>query len=374
VVRDPALPGRIIGDPLFGRPGHVIFMSKLDETQMHQAVAAFMRAVKADPDYPWNNDVVFVIGFGKTPEHYDLVRKQFEKFELRMAALMVLAEAAQVQDRERFAVGLDSVPIEILTTCTAALEKLPAEKNAVELTALVKTLRRLGDEKSEFVLRERIVKLLDRNTHEKLGFVFGPAGYKLQPEPVEKWTAWVMQHYPEEAARQLSGSQADLSSLKERLAAIEWDSGDIERGRKLYVSRGCAQCHGAGSGLGPDLSGVTSRFSRDDLFIAIAMPNRDVSPRYQTTLVETKSGKVYTGMQVYESADVRVLRNSVNQTYRIETRDIESERKLTKSLMPEGLIKDLEDDDLSDLYSYLKSLSTRTAELNKSAGKGTATE
>jgi len=79
-------------------------------------------------------------------------------------------------------------------------------------------------------------------------------------------------------------------------------------------------------------------------------------------------------MQVYESADVRVLRNSVNQTYRIETRDIESERKLTKSLMPEGLVKDLKDDDLSDLYTYLKSLSTRTAELNKPASRATATE
>ena len=373
-TRDKALAGRIVSDSLFGRPGHVIFMSKLNEQQMHQAIAAFVRAVEADPDYPWNNDVVFVVGFGKTAEHYELVRKQFEKYELRMAALMVLAEAPQPQDRERFAAGLDSVPIEILTTCTTALEKLPAAKDAVELTALVKTLRRLGDEKNEFALRERIVKLLERNTNEKIGFVFGPAGYKPQPEPVEKWTNWVTQHYPEEAARQLGGTEADLSGLKDRLAAVEWDTGDIERGRKLYVSRGCAQCHGAGSGLGPDLSGVTSRFSRDDLFIAIAMPNRDVSPRYQTTLVETKSGKVYTGMQVYESADVRVLRNSVNQTFRIETRDIESERKLTKSLMPEGLMKDLKDDDLSDLYTYLKSLSTRTAELNKPSSKATETE
>jgi putative membrane-bound dehydrogenase-like protein len=373
-TRDPALPGRIIGDPLFGRPGHVIFMSRLNEKQMPQAVAAFLRAVKADPEYPWNNDVVFVVGFGKTPEHYDLVRKQFEKFELRMAALMVLAESPQEQDRERFAAGLDSVPIEILSTCTAALEKLPAAKNAVELTALVKTMRRLGDEKNEFALRERIVKLLERNSGEKLGFVFGPAGYKPQPEPVAKWTNWVTQHYPEEAARQLGGNEADLAGLKDRLDAVAWDAGDIERGRKLYVSRGCAQCHGAGSGLGPDLLGVTSRFSREDLFIAIALPSRDVSPRYQTTLVETKSGKVYTGMQAYESADVRVLRNSVNQTYRIETRDIESERKLTKSLMPEGLMKDLKDDDLSDLYAYLKSLSARTAELNKPAAKETTTE
>src|SRR4029077_10653586 len=108
----------------------------------------------------------------------ELVRKQFERFELRMAVLMVLAQSPQEQDREHFAAGLDSVPIEILTTCTAALELLPAAKNPVELTALVKTLRRLGNEKNEFALRERIVKLLERNTGEKkIGFVFGVAGY-----------------------------------------------------------------------------------------------------------------------------------------------------------------------------------------------------
>lgn len=374
VGHDPELPERIVSDAQFGRPGHVILMTKLTEQQIDQAVSAFTKAVQADAEYPWNNDVVFVVGHGKTAEQRDLVRRQFDKFELRMAVLMVLAQSPQEQDRERFAAGLDSVPIEILTTCTAALELLPAEKNAVELTALVKTLRRLGNEKNEFALRERIVKLLERNTGEKISFVFGPAGYTPQRESVEKWTEWVTRQYPEEMARQLGGSEADVTSLKERLAEVAWKEGDVERGRKLFTSRACAQCHGSASGLGPDLAGVTSRFSREDLFIAIAIPNRDVSPRYQTTLVETKSGKIYTGMPVYESADVRVLRNSVNQTFRIESRDIESERKLTQSLMPEGLLKDLKDGDLADIYAYLASLSTKVAELDKPEVEETGTE
>ena len=269
--------------------------------------------------------------------------------------------------------GLEFEPIEILTTCVSALEKLPEAKNAVEVTALVKTLRRLGDQKAEFALRERIVKLLERNSGEEIGFVFGPAGYKPQPEAVRKWTDWVTEEFPEEAARQFGGSEADLAARlhgTDRLNVENWDAGEIERGRKLYVSRGCAQCHGAGSGLGPDLSGVSSRFSRDDLFIAIVFPSRDVSPRYQTTLVETKSGKIYTGLPVFDSADIRVLRNSVNQTFSIKVSDIESERKLAKSLMPEGLIKDLKDGDLADLYAYLKSLSIRVAERETKTADG----
>ena len=365
VSRDPELASRIVADPAFGRPGHVLFMANQKEQQTAQGVAAFMRAVQANPDYAWNNDVVFVIGYGKTAAHRDLVRKQYEKFELRMACLMVLAEPPEEQDREKFAAGLDSPPIEIVTICVGALEKLPATRNAVELVALVKALRRLGTEKNELAARERIIKLLERNTGERYASIFGTAGYKSQPEIVEKWTDWVTQNYPDEVARQLGGSSADLTKLKERLVAVEWNQADIERGRKLYTARGCAQCHSAGSGLGPDLAGAAGRFSRDDLFIAIAVPNRDVSPRYQTTFIETKSGKVYTGMIVYEEADGLLLRNGVNQTFRIETSDIESRRTLPTSLMPEQLLKDLSDSDLADLYGYLTSLAARTAKRDK---------
>ncbi|MBS0262776.1 MAG: c-type cytochrome [Planctomycetes bacterium] len=367
VLHAPDLPEAIISDPTFGRPAHVTLLSRLTPEQYSRAIAAFVKAIQADPDYPWNNDVVFVVGYGRTPAHYELVRKQYEKFDLRMAVLLVLAEHADPQDRERFAAGLDSEPIEVVTACVTALEKLPAAKNGVELTALVKALRRLGDHKPEFVLRERIVKLLERNTGEQIGFVFGPAGYKPQPETIHKWTDWVTKAYPEETARQMGGNEGNLPALNERLARVDWTAGDLERGRKVYVSRGCIQCHGSGGGLGPDLAGATSRFSREDLFIAIAFPNRDVSPRYQTTLIETKSGQVYTGLPVFSSTEIHVLRNSVNQTFSIKGTEVESIQKLAKSLMPEGLIKDLKDEDLADLYTYLQSLSLKTAQLDKAA-------
>lgn len=375
IDQDPELSAKIISNPAFGRPGHVVFMNGLQAKQYAEATAAMLKVVKADPDYPWNTDVVYVIGAGRTKEHLDLIREQFEKFELRAAVLMVLSKNPAEEDRERLAVGLDSAYADVPPACLGALEKLPKAKNEVELVALIKLLRRLGTGKEELALRERVVKLLERNTGEKSGFVFGAAGYKPQPVVIDKWMDWATKKYPEEAVRQFGGGVTDLPALKDRLAAINWEAGDVERGRKLYTSRGCAQCHSGGSALGPDLSGVAHRFSRDDLFAAIALPNRDVSPRYQTTLVETKAGKVYVGMTVYDSTDVRVLRNGLNQTFRIPAADIESERKLSRSLMPEGLMKDLKDEDLADLYAYLKILGGRTAELlDTPAAEGTETE
>jgi putative heme-binding domain-containing protein len=139
------------------------------------------------------------------------------------------------------------------------------------------------------------------------------------------------------------------------------------RGQKLFTLRSCAGCHGGRNALGPDLAGSAGRFSRDDLFTAIVVPSRDVSSRYQTTIIETVQGKVYSGLIVYESVDGMLLRNATNQTFRIETRDIVSRAKSPVSLMPNGLLKDLKPEDYADLYAYLRTLGAppTTAEQTK---------
>ena len=70
----------------------------------------------------------------------------------------------------------------------------------------------------------------------------------------------------------------------------------------------------------------------------------------------TADGKVYTGLVIYESVDGIILRNATNQTFRLETADIEVQRKLPQSLMPPGLLKDATSQDLADLNAYLQSL------------------
>ena len=113
--------------------------------------------------------------------------------------------------------------------------------------------------------------------------------------------------------------------------------------------------------LGPDLNGVAKRFSREDLFAAIVDPNRDVSARYQTTIIQTKGGKSYSGMVFYEAVDGLLLRNATQQTFRIETADIDERRQSPVSLMPAGLLKGLPPSDYADLYAYLITLGSETA-------------
>ena len=358
---DPDLSDMVVAQPEFGRPGHVLFLSQLPADLVPRVIDSYVKAIKAEPDYPWTNEVLFVIGESKKPEHRELIRQQFEQFKVRGAVLVVLSAMPEERDREKYVEGLDESRMEVLTACVDALTKLEKGSKPAEQFALLRAMRRLGVDAKEYPIRDKIAKLLYRNHDRDLGFVFGTAGHRPQNEALQRWTDYLAKRFPGEATRQLGSDAETLAWLKEQLGNVNWTAGDLTRGKQLFEKRACTQCHGGRKGLGPDLAGVTSRFSREDLFIAIALPNRDVSPRFQTTQVETKRGKVHTGLIVYESAEGFLLRNSTNQTVRIETSDIELRRTLPQSLMPVGLLKDFQPTDFADLFAHLKSLTNATA-------------
>ncbi|WP_397569608.1 hypothetical protein [Schlesneria sp. T3-172] len=360
-IADRFLAPAIVGHPQFGRPGHTIFLNEMPPELLPAARDAFAHKCSTTLEYPWTNDVVFALGDSDKPEHRELIRSQFENFPVRGAVLVVLSRNPQSIDREKFIAGLEWSQSEVQSACLSALEQLGPGNLPMEQLALLKALRRLGADSGEYVLREEVVKQLERNNKQSFPFVTGKAGHRPQPQILEAWTKWIERRFPGDAAVELGTNDQELNQLKSMLAATDWDAGNAERGAEIFKSRACLQCHNGRSALGPDLGGVSSRFSREDLFTAIVAPSRDVSNRYQTTIVSTKEGKSYSGLIVYESVDGFLLRNSSGQTFRIDTTQVEEKRKSPISLMPTGLLKGLTTTDLADLYAYLRSIgSSRT--------------
>jgi putative membrane-bound dehydrogenase-like protein len=367
VALDSDLPAQIVAQKHFGRPGHVLFLSEISPELLKPATDAFVHNIQADPHFKWTNGVVFLLGDSTVPAHRALIRNKYGDYPLRGAIVMALAQKPQEADRPKFIEGLESAQLEVVDACLAALQKLPVRRSAAEHIALVNAFRRLGNDKPELILRERAAGLLKRSTNEDFGFVGGEAGRRPQPQVLERWSGWLEQTYPKEFARMNALGGDDSSQARQTLAEVDWNTGDPTRGKKLFESRTCAQCHNGRTALGPDLSGVARRFSRDDLFTAIIQPSRDVSPRYQTTMIETRHGQVYTGMIVYEAVDEVLLRNASNQTFRFTPAEIEERRTLKTSLMPSGLLKDLKPADFADLYAYLRTLSAEASNNSRSA-------
>ena len=133
-------------------------------------------------------------------------------------------------------------------------------------------------------------------------------------------------------------------------------AGDAARGRKLYEERMCHRCHSASTRIGPDLTGVTARLARADLFIAIVDPSRDISPAYLPKRFTTKSGASYTGFLVYDAPTARLVQTGPDTTVRLTGDEVVSVTDSRVSLMPTGLLNGLKDSEVADFYAFLKTL------------------
>jgi putative heme-binding domain-containing protein len=176
----------------------------------------------------------------------------------------------------------------------------------------------------------------------------------------QAWTDWFTKTYPALAEKLGGADGVDVAGWNKRLAKVDWSAGDVERGRLIFTKANCAACHSGAQALGPDLHGVASRFSRDDLFTAILQPSKDISPRYRTTLIATTDGKVYQGLIVYEAVDGVILQTGAATTVRLAGNQIASRRFTATSLMPAGLLDKSTDREITDLYAYLKSLGSNS--------------
>jgi putative membrane-bound dehydrogenase-like protein len=348
---DGQLPAAVAARPDFGGPGSLLFLGEMPEPVRAAAIEKIVSRIRSDNDYPWSGDLVFAIADSQTPEHVELVRSKADDHRVRGAVSIALAKRPHLADRDLFMAGLQSAAPEVVESCLAALDALPAAADARELAALVKLVRRLGTEKQEIAHRDAAIRLLARNTGMDFAYEF--ASKNPQAEAVARWTAWLTETHPEAAEEYLGGGANELVSLLEQ---VNWQAGDAGRGQEIFVTRSCTQCHQGRGTVGPDLTGVTKRFSREDILTAIVDPSRDVSSRYATTAIETTAGRVYTGLVIYQSVDGVTLRDGLNQTIRIEAEEIESQRTVTVSLMPAGLLDGLSPQELADLFSYLATL------------------
>ena len=202
--------------------------------------------------------------------------------------------------------------------------------------------------------RQAITRLLMHWTQED--FAISEEGVRIEDLAAiyQPWFSWFKDLYPEQSKR-FSGL-AGLADWKHRFNALDWQSGNVDRGEVAFQKFQCATCHTGDRRLGPDLQPVARRFSRDDLFVSIIEPNRNVSPAYQTKQFVTASGRVFSGMVVYASPDGTLVQIGADETVRIADDEIVEITSSPSSLMPKGLLQNATDQDLTDLYAFLQAM------------------
>ncbi|HEY6170517.1 MAG TPA: HEAT repeat domain-containing protein, partial [Verrucomicrobiae bacterium] len=143
--------------------------------------------------------------------------------------------------------------------------------------------------------------------------------------------------------------------LAEVEAALKRGAGSPYAGEAIFMER-CATCHKLffkGGNIGPDLTS----YQRDNLgtmLISIVNPNAEIREGYQFINVETKDGRSIGGFQVDRDNQVTVLRGLDGQDVTISAKEIAEVQPMGRSLMPEGLLEGLTEQQLRDFFAYLR--------------------
>jgi putative heme-binding domain-containing protein len=144
-------------------------------------------------------------------------------------------------------------------------------------------------------------------------------------------------------------------------AGLQPGARDFEHGKRAFAAARCIVCHrfaGDGGSTGPDLTQAGGRFQVKDMVEAILEPSRVVSDQYRASVVQTADGKVVTGRIVAESPErITVVTDPEDATKIVEIprSAIEEITPSTTSLMPAGLMDQLNESEVLDLVAYVLS-------------------
>jgi putative heme-binding domain-containing protein len=144
------------------------------------------------------------------------------------------------------------------------------------------------------------------------------------------------------------------------LAVLLKSKGDATRGKEAFNGLAkCNTCHvvnGAGKEVGPNLSEIGSKLSREAFFESILFPSAGISHNYETWTAATVDGNVITGIKVSETPTELVLRGSDSISRTLKKSEIDGLKKQPISLMPADLQKTMTAEELIDVVEYVQTL------------------
>ncbi len=172
---------------------------------------------------------------------------------------------------------------------------------------------------------------------------------------------------------EVDSSSEDFANLPARKFVKAWEMQDLipklgelksgrsyESGKAAFAAVSCIKCHrfnGAGGASGPDITGAGNRFHPADLLESIILPSKIISDQYQAIEVITKHKHVVVGSVQSENEQQLIIRASPlsSETETVPKSEIAIRRPSKLSIMPQGLIDVLSEDEVLDLLAYIRS-------------------
>ena len=132
-------------------------------------------------------------------------------------------------------------------------------------------------------------------------------------------------------------------------------AGMAARGKMVFGKK-CVNCHrheDVGYEVGPNLVSLTDK-SPQTLLASILDPSAAVEAKYVNYILSTDGGRIVTGILAAETASSITLLAADGKQEVILRNEIDELQSTGKSLMPDGLEKELSPQDVADIIEYLR--------------------
>jgi putative heme-binding domain-containing protein len=131
---------------------------------------------------------------------------------------------------------------------------------------------------------------------------------------------------------------------------------DLSSGKQLFM-KNCGSCHqllGQGGKIGPDITGA-NRSNLDYLLSNILTPSAIVQDAYRMHIILINDGRIFSGIPTEENEQqLKLFVADKPEPIVIAKSQIESREIASVSLMPDGILTNLTDQECIDLVAYLK--------------------
>jgi putative heme-binding domain-containing protein len=160
----------------------------------------------------------------------------------------------------------------------------------------------------------------------------------------------------EELFPMVKTSQKPLPPLEELVKK----RGNAANGKNVYFGAAtCSQCHTVGNegkNVGPSLSEIGNKLTREAMLVSILAPSAGISHNYEAFTARTDDGEVITGLLVSKTAQGVTIKDAKGIERTIPSEELQDLQKQEKSLMPENLQELINEQELIDVVEYLMTL------------------
>ena len=167
-------------------------------------------------------------------------------------------------------------------------------------------------------------------------------------------TKLVHKHFGEVAGATTQQMQKRIEELNRMLVTAK-GAGNPYTGKRLYKQT-CGKCHTLfteGGKIGPNLTG----FKRDDIrgiLMNVINPSAEIRKGFENYTLVTESGRIVTGFIADQDNQVVVVRGVDGQNVVVPRDEIDEMLANPKSVMPDGLLDKLNDEQIQHLFAFLR--------------------